>query len=133
MPNRRLQRLFLGDSLPTCHIYGVPAACIIMGGTHRGIEARLLDPSRFLLWAKIVHFLFGAERPDPLQGKPVPRRRLVDPKLPKHDEVNLRLGHIHNPLKRPQRHLRTYYLRTFRTLILPFSADSPRPAGVSFL
>lgn len=35
----------------------------------------------------MAHSLPGAERADPLQGKPVPRRRLVGPELPKQDTI----------------------------------------------
>lgn len=42
----------------------------------------------------MAHSLLGAERADPLQGKPVPRRRLVDPELPKQDS-SIQYGYIY--------------------------------------
>jgi hypothetical protein len=74
----------------------------------------------------MTHLLLGAERADPHQGKPVPRRRLVDPKLPKQDnsiqddEVNLRLEHLHKPLKPLQYHYGSHDLRISRVLRFPF-------------
>lgn len=75
---------FSKTSLSTRQIYGITAP-YSTGEIHGSIDARLPDPSRFLLWENVVHFLLGAERADPFQGKPVPRRRFVDPELPKQD------------------------------------------------
>lgn len=86
------------------------------------------------LWDNMIHLLLGAERTDPLQGKPVPRRRLVDPKLPmqdksiQHDEVNLRLEH--KPLTPLQYHCRSHICGYSECFIFPLSASSFRVAGV---